>query len=149
MAHRPWTGYLLAAIGVAVLVFQIGLYFYGALTHVDYQVYRPVSYLGMVLGFVGFYMIQPKGALEGASFLRDTAVAIISVVRTGKRAGDAVAVEVTPVHEGVPAPTEKTTITVPNPAAVADPATAALLETEAAARREKHTLSPPIIGEGG
>lgn len=150
MAHRPYTGYALAAVGVGVLLFQIGLYFYGALTHIDYQVYRPVSYIAMMLGFVGFYMIQPKGALEGAGFIRDTVVAFIEVVRTGKRAGDAIAVQVTPVTAGVPDPSAKTTITIPNPAAVADPAAAAILEAEAAARRQKHELAPPVApGEEG
>jgi hypothetical protein len=148
--HRPWTGYLLASIGVFVLLFQVGLYFYDVLVGVDYQLYRPVAYIAVMFGFVGFYMIQPKGALEGAGFLRDTVVAFISVVRTGKRAGDSVAVEVTPVSGGVPDPSAKTTVTLPNPAAVADPASAAILAAEAAARREKHELAPPVPpGEEG
>lgn len=97
--HRPWTGYLLAAIGVAVLLFQIGLYFYGVITGVEFLLYRPVSYLAMVIGFVGFFMINPKQAEGGTDILTRTVVAIISVVRTGKRADD-VKVEVTPVKEG-------------------------------------------------
>lgn len=144
MAHRPWTGYLLAAIGVIVLLCQIVLYFFGLLHHVDYFIYRPVSYLGIMLGFVGFYMINSKEAVGGATFLRDTVVAIISVVRTGKRAGDSVAVEVTPVSAGVPDPSAKTTVTVPNPASVADPSADAVLAAEAAARAQKHELSSPV-----
>lgn len=145
MAHRPWTGYLLAAIGVIVLICQISAYFYGLFHHVDYFVYRPVSYLGIMLGFVGFYMINSKEAVGGATFLRDTVVAIISVVRTGKRAGDSVAVEVTPVTAGVPDPAAKTTVTIPNPAGVADPvSTDAVLAAEAAARAQKHELSSPV-----
>jgi hypothetical protein len=144
MSHRPWTGYLLAAIGVGILLFQVGLYFFGALTHVEYQVYRPVSYIGTMVGFVGFYMINSKGALEGAAFIRDSVVAFISVVRTGKRSGDAIAVEVTPVSGGVPDTAAKTTVTLPNPAAAADPATEAILAAEAEARRQKHDLAPPV-----
>lgn len=150
MSHRPWTGYLLASIGVAILLFQVGLYFFGALTHVEYQVYRPVSYIGTLLGFVGFYMINSKGALEGAMFIRESVVAFISVIRTGKRSGDAIAVEVTPVTGGVPDPASKTTITLPNPASVADPAAEAILAAEAEARKQKHELSPPVpSGEEG
>jgi hypothetical protein len=147
--HRPWTGYLLASIGVIVLLCQIVLYFFGLLHHVDYFIYRPVSYLGIMLGFVGFYMINSKEAVGGATFLRDTVVAIISVVRTGKRAGDSVAVEVTPVTAGKPDPSATQTVTIPNPAAVADASSAAILEAEAAARREKHALAPPIAPEEG
>lgn len=148
--HRPWTGYLLAAIGVAVLLAQVALYFFSLFSRVEYTLYRPVSYIGIMIGFVGFYMINSKEAVGGATFLRDTVVAIISVVRTGKRAGDAVAVEVTPVTAGKPDPSATQTVTVPNPAAVADAAkTAQILEAEAAERREKHALAPPIAPEEG
>jgi hypothetical protein len=150
MSHRPWTGYLLAAIGVVVLLAQVALYFYSLFSHVEYALYRPVSYIGIMIGFVGFYMINSKEAVGGATFLRDTVVAIISVVRTGKRAGDAVAVEVTPVTAGHPVPSATQTVTVPNPAAAADPAAAdAILTAAAEARRQKHELAPPIAPEEG
>jgi hypothetical protein len=142
MAHRPWTGYLLAAIGVSVLLAEIGLHFYGYFTGVDYKLNPPVLYVAMVIGFVGFYMINPKGAEGGTDILTRSVVAIISVVRT-------VNVQVTPVDRGVPNPAAATTVTVPNPADVADPAAAAILADEAVARRAKHAASPPVAeGEG-
>lgn len=126
--HRPWTGYLLAATGVAVLLFQIGLYFYGVITGVEFLLYRPVSYLAMVIGFVGFYMINPKQAEGGTDILTRTVVAIISVVRTGKRVDD-VKVEVTPVNPGA-------VVTVPQPVGKphpdTDPAVVAALNHAAA-----------------
>jgi len=93
-------------------------------------------------------MINSKEAIGGATFLRDTVVALISVVRTGKRSGDSVAVEVTPVTGGVPQPEQKTTVTVPNPPGAADAAADAVLAAEAAARAQKHELSPPVPPSG-
>lgn len=113
--HPPWTGYLLAAIGVGVLLFEIGLHFYGYFTGVAYQLNQPVLYVGMVIGFVGFYMINPKSAEGGTDILTRTAVALISVVRTGNRAGD-VKVEVTPVAKGA-------VVTVPQPVGAPHPDT--------------------------
>jgi hypothetical protein len=149
MKHRPWSGYVLAAIGVIILLSEIALHYYGYFHGKTYELDRPVLYVGLVIGFVGFYMINPKGAEGGTDILTRTVVALISVVRTGKRAGDGVSVEVTPVTGGVPDPSATQTVTIPNPPAAADASTAAILASESAARLEKHTLSPPIIGEGG
>lgn len=96
--RKPWAGYVLAAVGLGVLLFSIGLYFYGQLTGTEYHLSHPVLYVGMLIGFVGFYMINPTGAEAGTNILSRTVIGIISVVRTGKRAED-VKVEVTQTAE--------------------------------------------------
>lgn len=96
--HRPWTGYLLASIGVGVLLLEIALHFYGYFTGVAYALNQSVLYVAMIIGFVGFYMINPKSAESGTDILSRTVIGIISVVRTGKRAED-VKVEVTATKE--------------------------------------------------
>jgi hypothetical protein len=92
--RRPFTGYLLAATGVGVLLSEVALHYYGYFHKAAYELDRPVLYVGLVIGFVGFYMINPKGAESGTDILSRTVIGIISVVRTGKRAED-VKVEVT------------------------------------------------------
>lgn len=149
MKHRPWGGYLLAAIGVLVMLFEVSLHYYGYLHHTDYELNHPVLYVAVLMGFVGFYMINPKSAEGGADIITKSVVAIISVVRSGKRAGDSVAVQVTPVTDGKPDTASTAEIAIPNPPSAADdPSTAAILAAEAAARREKHELAPPTLGEG-
>jgi hypothetical protein len=96
--HRPWTGYLLAGIGVAVLLSEVSLHYYGYFHHTEYTLNHPVLYVGLVIGFVGFYMINPKGAESGTNILSRTVIGLIEVVRTGKRAED-VKVEVTATRE--------------------------------------------------
>lgn len=114
MKHRPWIGYLLAALGVAVLLFSLALHFYSYFGGAKYELNYPVIYVGMLIGFVGFYMINPKGAEGGTNILTRTVVAIISVVRSGKSAASATTtVEVTPVHDGVADKSATTTVVVP------------------------------------
>lgn len=96
--QKPWPGYLLASIGVAVLLFEVSLHFYGYFQGTDYQLNHPVLYVAMVIGFVGFYMINPKGAEGGTDILSRTIIGVISVIRTGKRA-DELRVEVTQTAE--------------------------------------------------
>lgn len=96
--RKPWPGYLLAAIGVGVLLFEIGLHFYGYFKGTDYELNHPVLYVAMIIGFVGFYMINPNAAEGGTNILSRTVIGVISVIRTGKRAED-VKVEVTQTAE--------------------------------------------------
>ncbi len=44
--------------------------------------------IGFAVGFVGAYMADRKGALEGGSFLVDSTTRIIQVVRSGRRTTD-------------------------------------------------------------
>jgi hypothetical protein len=118
MKHRPWTGYLLAAIGVLVLLFEVGLHFYGYFHHTEYELNHPVLYVAMVIGFVGFYMINPKGAEGGTDILTRTVVAVISVIRSGKAT---TAIQVTPVEQGKPVPEKTTTMEIPVPVPPAVP----------------------------
>ena len=96
--RKPWTGYLLATIGVLVLLFEISLHFYGYFKGTEYELNHPVLYVAMIIGFVGFYMINPARAEGGTNILSRTVIGVISVIRTGKRAED-VKVEVTQTTE--------------------------------------------------
>lgn len=117
--HRPWLGYLLAALGVVGLLAEIGLHSWTVIRHVlgipgdIYELNRGVLVVSAVIGFVGFYMINPAGAEGGAGILTRTAVALISVVRGGK--GN-VSIEVTPVDKNA-------VVTVPQPVGAPHPAT--------------------------
>lgn len=44
--------------------------------------------IAAVLGFLGFYQINPAGAKDAFSFITDQSVKIIGVIRTGRRSTD-------------------------------------------------------------
>lgn len=48
--------------------------------------------LGIVLGFIGFYIIDPVHAEQGARIVIDGATSVIQVVRSGRRSTDNVIV---------------------------------------------------------
>lgn len=106
MKHRPWTGYLLAAIGVVVLLAEVGMHFYGYFHGIDYELNHPVLYVAMIIGFVGFYMINPKGAEGGSNILTRDITEIISVIRTGRRSTDSFAVVIPPTEVPPVTPTK-------------------------------------------
>lgn len=87
-AHRPWVGYLLATIGLLGLLAEGGLHFFSFFVERDYELNHGVLVISMVIGFVGFYIIDPMKAEGGTGILTKTAVAVIGVVRSGRRATD-------------------------------------------------------------
>lgn len=106
--HRPWVGYLLAAIGVMGLLAEGGLHFLSFFLERQYELNHGVLLISMIIGFVGFYIIDPVRAKDGTGILRETAVAVIGVVRSGRRATDADVVVVAPVDIPPVAPTTDT-----------------------------------------
>lgn len=92
--NRSKTGIALAATGVFVLLFEIGLHFYGYFHGTDYELNHPVLYVAIMIGFVGFYMLDPKKAEDGSGIISRTVIGVISVIRTGKT-GQTVEVQVT------------------------------------------------------
>lgn len=80
--HRSLTGDLLALAGV--VIFGLG----PVLTWIFPERYPKVQItplaVGAVLGWVGFYLKDPKGAKEGGNFLVGATSRIVQVFRTGK-----------------------------------------------------------------
>lgn len=108
--HRPWIGYLLAAIGVLGLLAEVGLRFLSFFTAGgDYELNSGVLLVSVIIGFVGFYIINPKGAEGGTSIITRTAVAVIGVIRGGRRATDPPVVVTTEVEGAEPTVAKKPT----------------------------------------
>lgn len=53
--------------------------------------------IGALFGFVGFYLLDPKDSLTGGSFIVNSTVAIIGVIRGGRRATDPAVVVTKPI----------------------------------------------------
>ena len=49
--------------------------------------------VGCLFGFIGAYMADRKGALEGGGFIVDATTRIIAVVRSGRRSTDSIVVQ--------------------------------------------------------
>jgi hypothetical protein len=92
--HRPWAGYFLAALGVLGVLFEIGLHVYGYFSGTPYELNHAVLIMLVMVGFVGFYLVNPKGAEGGADILTRSAVAVVVAIRSGRRATDQFAVVV-------------------------------------------------------
>lgn len=82
---------ILASLGVTLLVTSAVIEIVGEITNRDFEIPHTVLYIGMLLGFAGFYRIDPKQATGGGQFVVDTFVRVATVLR-GRRASDAVAV---------------------------------------------------------
>lgn len=100
--HRPWVGYLLAAIGVLGLMAEVGLRFFSFFAGREHHLNHEVLIISSVIGFVGFYIVDPKRAEGGTGILRETAVAVIGVIRSGRRSSDSAVVVATPVDVHAP-----------------------------------------------
>lgn len=86
--HRPWAGYFLAAMGIVGVLLEIGLHVYGYFSGTPYELNRAVLIMLVIIGFVGFYLVSPKGAEGGADIITRSAVAIVVAVRSGRRNTD-------------------------------------------------------------
>lgn len=125
MIHRSYklTGRVLAAVGVLLMLAEAGTYYYAHFaTGEHYDVNVTLLLVGATLGFVGFYILDNKRALDGGRFLVQSAAGILAVVRGGaKRSGDVViapvdpaAPPVAPASEGVAAPAAPAPPVVPS-----------------------------------
>lgn len=111
-------GIILATLGVSTLVIELGLYWLSPYTFGQpHAIHAPPVLIGCVLGFVGFYLLDPHGALEGGRFLVQSATGVLAIVRGGaKRPGDVVIgkTEAAPAAGGIavaPAPAPPATDT--------------------------------------
>jgi len=86
---RPRSAF--ALILMAVVIVTIEMVRYWLLGHPLH--WQPEA-IAFVVGFVGFYIRNPKQTREGAMILLNGATGLIAVFRTGKRAGDVKVVEV-------------------------------------------------------
>lgn len=92
---QNWPAAILAAIGVAVVLFEIFLYGYTAVRNVlgvpgtVWELHHPVLWVGVGLGFVGFFWLDPNKAERGADVVTRSVIALGSFWRrTGARTGD-------------------------------------------------------------
>lgn len=93
--RRPKSGYALIAVALAIESVELGKYW---LT--GHPLHVPPQIIAAVIGFIGFYIRNPKQTKDGAMTIVDLGTRLIAVVRTGKRAGDVKAVEVEKPKDG-------------------------------------------------
>lgn len=96
---RNVLAHMVAAIGGVIVLIELLRHWLRG-----HEMEGGVIAVGCLFGFVGAYMVNPKGAMEGGGFVVDSAIKLSSVVFRlvpGRRAGD---VTVVPVAAVVPAP---------------------------------------------
>lgn len=90
----------LATIGALLLLIAVAIEIVATLRGQQLEVPHVVIYVGMLFGFVGFYGLDHRSALDGARFVVQSATSIIAVVRGGgRRKTDAVAVVVDDIDD--------------------------------------------------
>lgn len=85
---EQWAGRFLAALGVLIVLAELTLHFVGAISHYQYEINHVALLMGAVVGFVGFYIMDPKRTGDGAVVLVDSTVKVIGAVRGGRRKTD-------------------------------------------------------------
>lgn len=84
---------IMAGIGLVILVACAVVEVAGVITGKGWEIPHTVFYVGLVVGFVGFYGRDPKRAKDGGEFVVTSAVRILGALpRFGRRASDAVAI---------------------------------------------------------
>lgn len=102
---RGLAGKFMAVIGVLIVIAEIALHFISWYLERDYEMDHMVVIIGAVIGFVGFWTLDPKETKEGAAVLKDLWP---SLPRFGRRKSDAIAVpEVKTEITAVPVPKEE------------------------------------------
>lgn len=77
------SGGFFALLGVVTLLIELLRYW---LT--DHAIHAAPVCIGCLFGFVGFFLINPARAKEGAGVVVDSTVRVIGVVRGGRRSTD-------------------------------------------------------------
>lgn len=109
--NRERAGAVLSLLGVLTLVASVVHYFIDG--------HRPdwvILIIGATIGFVGFYLLDPKGAEAVEGTVTGTAVQILSVIRMGRRKSDTVVTTATTgpvVVTAIPAPPPVTPVVIP------------------------------------
>lgn len=80
--------HVVAAIGAGIILTELFRYWLSG-----HPMEGSVIGIGFVFGFVGAYMSDRERALEGGEFLVNSFTRVVAVVRSGRRATDAVVVK--------------------------------------------------------
>jgi hypothetical protein len=86
---RTIAGGIMATIGVLVILIEIGLHVFSAITHTHYEMDHVALLSGAILGFIGFYLVDSRGATGAATVVVGSAGQLIRAVRGGRRSTDA------------------------------------------------------------
>jgi hypothetical protein len=90
---RPYAAVAFVLAGLTVLGIELGRYWLA-----NHLISGGVIAIGASISFTGFYLLDHADAKDGAQFLVTSAVSLVTAVRGGRRATDAVVVaETTPV----------------------------------------------------
>jgi hypothetical protein len=108
-ARHKWastiSGGVFASLGVATLLVELVRYWM-----TDHAIHAAPVCIGCLFGFVGFFILNPKRAVEGAQVVVDSSVRIIGVVRGGRRSTDTKVVVDRPAAASVGAPPVTATV---------------------------------------
>lgn len=99
---RSIAGGVMATIGVLVILIEIALHVFSAITHTRYEMDHVALLSGAILGFIGFYLIDSRGATGAATVVVGSAGQLIRAVRGGRRSTDTPVVVPTPPIEEKP-----------------------------------------------
>ena len=97
---RPKSGYALIALAIVIEAVELGRYWL-----INHPLHMPPQIIAGVIGFIGFYVRNPKQTKDGALILADIGTRFVAVFRTGKRRDDVKVVEIEkekPPAEGDP-----------------------------------------------
>lgn len=86
-----WGGVTLVCIGVLIALSEVAVHIYGKVTGKMFDTGHVDLLIALVFGFVGMYVLSPKGAKDGGQFLVNSTVRVIQVIRSGRRRSDPVA----------------------------------------------------------
>jgi hypothetical protein len=85
-----WGGLFLVGIGLLIALVEVAVHIYGKFTGHRYDIGHVDLLIALVIGFVGMYILSPKGAKDGGQFLVNNTIRVIQVIRSGRRKTDVV-----------------------------------------------------------
>lgn len=77
-----------AVIGALILLAAITIEIVGVIRSTHYELPHKVYLIGMLFGFVGFFGLDKKSAIDGTTFIVDIAGRIVPLLRAGRRKTD-------------------------------------------------------------
>lgn len=80
---RQRAGGFLVTLGIAILLVELIRYWLKG-----HAIHAWPVVIGSAIGFVGFYMLDPGGAKDGAGVIEDFTVRVLAVIRSGRRSTD-------------------------------------------------------------
>jgi len=91
---RPYAAVVLILFGITVIVVELVKYWTQG-----HSIHPTPVLIGCGFAFVGFFLLDPKESLTGGQFLVNSTVALVGVIRSGRRATDSTVVVVPPEPE--------------------------------------------------